>query len=561
MSNQDLLSNLLKEIEAPLLIQIPENEHYLPTKKEQLDEAITICDSLKKKHSKDNSVIEFIEQEEAWLKEGLELLEDENSIPFILIDKLDENASLPYKDTFLPADTQELEIWKYIVSFFKDLSPSDKDTIEAFNTYSEFVEHYDGNEAFEYSLQEISENIYSQKGENGSCNPANKEEVLKAISISIREEDFDDFSPETLEQIKNQQEGFDYLMDAFDITNEDIESYKEKIYADNLPISGDEPNALAYDYVNQMYENLSYVDKESNRWAASANEVNDGYSFLNKAEAAIQDSDDDEIHQLINTNKEHLDEASVRRFAGAWWLIVCAGIVAIIQLVTAFKSFDNTITPDNAVTYIANEKNRLENNITRLETKEELTKDDQKYLKEYKEELSDLGKLTPEKYSRQYNRRKKRNAWGNVLTALISFAWIIAYYFAARPYGYDRFKRQRQYAIIRKATGFTAKILSAILGAFWAMPITTYITKYTDGSEERSNDAIGVLAIQLIVTGLIIAMVLYLARIIIPFAAVIAYIRNYPEKIGAKQIHKVMGDSKGFAEKYIDKIKNKNKAA
>lgn len=561
MKNEKLLSKLLEKIEQPLTIELPENYHYLPTNKQQLEEANKICDQLMEEYASNDEAVDFLKEEKEWIEEGFSLLEDSNTIPLILIDKLSENASLKIDGSLLPSNTEELNTWKHIISFFKDLNPTDKNIIKSFKSYTEFIEHYDGNEAFQITLQEIAENIYTQKGINDSCDPANKDEVLQAMNISLNTDDFDDFTPETIEQINNQQDGFDYLIESFGITQEDFDSKIKDYKSQLLPEIESKPNAQAYDYVNKMYENLSYIDKEGGKWAASANEVEEGFALLNKAEEVIDDPDDTELLETIQHNREHLEEANVRRFAGAWWLIVCASIVSIILLVGAFKSFDFSITTEQAAARIENTISSLTSGIEKLEAKDELTKDEKKKLNEKKKYLKDLQKTTPEKYARQQNRTYKRNAWGDLLRALISFAWIAAYYFAARPYGYDRNKRQRQYAIIRKATGGTAKVLSAILGAFWSMPITTYITKYTDGSKEKSNDALFVLAIQLFVTAVIVGMVLLIAQIIIPFATIIAYIRNYPGKIGAKQVHKIMGNGKDFAEKHIDRIKNKSKKA
>ena len=120
-----------------------------------------------------------------------------------------------------------------------------------------------------------------------------------------------------------------------------------------------------------------------------------------------------------------------------------------------------------------------------------------------------------------------------------------------------QYKRKKEYQIIQKATGWGAAIISGILGVFMSIPITTYITKYSDGSRETSSDVVFVLIIKVVVIVALAAFVLYLAFIAIPFATIIAYIRNFPDSIGAKQIHNIFGQSKGFVEKYVDKLKMK----
>jgi len=573
--NEDKRRELLDKIEAPLSISLSTLAHRLPANGEQINEALQILMQLREQYTSeaefvemvDSELIEMLETEEKWLNESVDLILDQNALPKLLIDQFKAFASLKLSNGNFPGNSKELENWRYILSLLKDLNPTDNQVIEDVNTYEEFLGHYDGNAAYEYVLDEISTRIYSKEGENGSISPANKEELLRAMFLSLKIDDFDDFTDETKEQIKMQHEGFDYLLKEFNVSNEDIEAYKAGNYSDvrineNEQLqSFDGLNGQAYQFMDEMYNTLSYVDKEGNRYASSPKEIEEAATLIHKAEEATEDKSDKELQELIIANKEHLEEARVRKFAGAWWLIIAAGIMAIIELFNAFSYFGNDITSEVAVQRMNTEKNYLENTIKNYEAKTtELTKDQKNYLEDAKEELKELNEMKPEKYAKQYKRKQRRRGMRNLLGAIISVGWVIGYYLASRPYGYDRFKRQKQYAVLRKATGWTAKILTGILGVFWSIPITTYITKYTDGSEERSNDALGVLAIQLGVTAFIIAMVLFIAKALLPILTIIAYVRNYPGKLGAKQVNGMFKESKGFIERYIDKIKGKKAA-
>lgn len=571
----ELTQKIQEAIESPLKFYLPQSEHRLPLSKEEIDESLTILQSLKKENSDNSEVMEFIAKEEQWLNEGYEMLIDENTMPDLLISYFTEIATLKIQGRYYPHNVDELDDWNTILAGLEKLNPSDKELIEIINDYKEFLGYYDAAKANQMALEEIANNIYTKEDENGAMSAANKEEAIRAYLISIKPNDFPSLEGEVMEQLREQidvslsvlnkfgvsSEELDYAEDAYlnepRETLSEVSQNQESNLAKNYSGSA---NEKAYEYIDKFYNNLSYVDKEGYRWAASAKEVEDGYVMLAKAESEIVDGTDNEIKELVATNHAHLNEANVRKFAGAWWLIICAGIVGIFQLWSAFGTFDHKLTPETAVTHKQNKINSLNKSITYLQQKPEITKDMQKRIDNYTEEIAELKDMKAEKYARKYNRAKTQRGILNIFWALVSLGWIVGYYFAARPYGYDRFKRQYQYQRLQKATGGAAKVLSGILGVFWSIPITTYITKYTDGSEERSSDAMGILAIQLFVTVFIVGMVLLIAKIVIPFATIIAYIRNYPGKAGAKQVHSLFKNGKGFAQSQIDKILNKQVA-
>ncbi len=571
MEHEELKGKLLEAIESPLPIVLPRMEHRLPTNKEQLEEALVILQPLKEEYAQDQEISTFLAETEDWLKEGIELLQDENALTEILLNKFPEYATLKIDQGNFPADQKELDTWTKILEYLDTQKPSDKEFINAIADYREMLGYYDAETANQWALEEIANNVYTDEGEDGSVGPANKEEALQALILTIKPDSFEQVSEELYAQLKEQHETMKKVAESFGATEKDLDAAIDRYFDalnTNMQSNADEQvpaaytgaNEDAYTYINQLYDNLSYVDKEGIRWAASAQEVREGYEYLEKATEAIVEPNDPEIQSLITNNKAHLDEASVRRFAGAWWLIICAGLVTIFQLYSALQSFGPKIDVEQAVTYKENKITSLENRIKNDMAKEVKSKETEKAIKQNTKEVENLREMSPEKYARKYNHAKTRQGFKNLFWALIGLAWIVAYYFAAQPFGYDRYKRQVQYQRLQKATGWAAKFLSGVLGVFWSIPITTYITKYTDGTEERSNDALFVLGLQIFVTILVIGSVLFIAKAIIPLAAIIAYVRNYPGKAGAKQVHKLFKNGKSLTQNYIDKITQKQAA-
>lgn len=319
----------------------------------------------------------------------------------------------------------------------------------------------------------------------------------------------------------------------------------------------DGPNVEARALMDEMFMSMSYVDKEGTRYATSIEEANLGEELIDKAEAAIVDQSDTELLELIALNRAHIEEARTRSFTFAWWLVIAAGIVVAFNFYSAFDTMGKRITETEAVSRINSEKGYLEQSIATYAQKTELTDGEQEYLDKSNERLDELREISPEDFASDYKSNKIKAGLSGILSALFGLAWVVGYIFASRPYGYMQYKRKREYAIIQKATGWGAKIVSGILGVFWSIPITTYVTKYTDGTEDRDSDALVVLGLQIGVTILVIGSILLLATIIIPFVTILAFIRNYPDMIGAKQVHSIIGEGKGFISNYIDKLKAK----
>ncbi len=317
------------------------------------------------------------------------------------------------------------------------------------------------------------------------------------------------------------------------------------------------PNKESYELMDEMYNTLSYVDKEGQHWATSIEEANLAEEIINKAEKAMKDPSDTELTGLIDVNRNHVKDARERSFTGAWWLIILAGIVVIYSFYMAFGTLGNRITEAAATSSIESQKGYLKQSIAKYENKVELSDTEEGYLENAKESLTELNETTAVEYASDYKARSIKRGLLGIFWAIIGLGWVVGYYFAARPYGYMKYKRQKEYQIIQKATGWGAAIITGILGIFMSIPITSYITKYSDGSSETSSNALFVLIIKVVVIVALAALVLYIAFIAIPFATIIAYIRNFPDSIGAKQIHGMFGEGKGIIEKYVTKLKTK----
>ncbi len=353
------------------------------------------------------------------------------------------------------------------------------------------------------------------------------------------------------------------LNPSWETLQTEIEKWDKRIKAADDYLTGNPKeersgvNLQSYALMDEMYNTLSYVDKEGQHWATSIEEADLAEELINKAEKAMKDPSDTELVELIAINRNHVNDARKRRFTGAWWLIVLAGIVVIFSFYTSFDTLGDRISEDVAAQSIESQKAYNKQAIAKYESKAELTDNEEGYLENAKEKLQELNETTAADYASDFKSYHIKSGLKGIFWALVGLGWVVGYYFAARPYGYMQYKRQKEYQVIQKATGWGAAIITGILGIFMSIPITTYITKYSDGSRETSSDAIFVLIIKLVVIVALAALVLYIAFIAIPFATIIAYVRNFPDKIGAKQFHSMFGQSKGFVEKYIDKLKMK----
>ncbi|MBN2236399.1 MAG: hypothetical protein JW729_02495 [Bacteroidales bacterium] len=562
MKTNELLDSISAQIDSTLSIEMRILDRKMPVNAREVQNAIDIVKKLQKVYDSEKEVDNFLKEQMEWLQDGEEFFKDPNALPNLLLQEMEDYATLELGNGIFPSNDEELEYWKYLFGFLKDCKPTDSDVQDSITEYTEFMSYYDGNMAVEFVENEIFDHIYTKLGKDGSKSPANKTELMQAMLLAIDPEDFKGLTTETLEKLKLQQEGFDYLMEKLEITQDDLDEYlaqrKKQIGIDmeeNETNYG--PNEQAYAFVNQMYESMSYVDKEGNRYATSLEEADLAESLIDKAEKAVGDSSDKELKEIIAANRAHIKEARTRSFTGAWWLIICAGIVVGFNFYRSFETIGMRINEATAINIINSQKTSLENTIATYEQKAELTKDEEKYLDKTKESLEEYRDMTPEDYVSDYKSRKIRSGLSGLLGALIGLGWIALYIYGSRPYGYMQFKRKREYEIIKKATGWGAKIVSGILGVFWSIPITTYVTKYTDGSEDRDSDALMVLGLQIGVTLVIVITIIYLAYAIMPFIAVFAYIRNYPEAPGAKQFNDLFRNGKGFVANYIDKLKKK----
>lgn len=564
MSNNEQLNSVSERIDAVLSVEMKVLERKIPFDTNEIKSALNVISDLKNQYSSDKEVLQYIKEKEEWLKEGKELYKDSNALPDLVLNEMSDYATLTIDNANFPSSSEELAYWKYLLNVLDKCNPDNESIKESIIEYKEFLSYFDGNVAVDMANGEIINNIYTGEGEEGAKFPANKNELIQAMLLAVDPEDFNDLTPETIESLNIQRQGFDYQMEKLNVTQDDLDNYMQKLKEksqsgadDNGLVPHEGINAKTNDLIDQMYMSLSYVDKEGDRYATSLEEANRAEQILLEAEKSIEDGSDAELMEIIQCNKEHIADARTRKFTGAWWLIICASIVAVFSFYQAYKTMGSRLTEQSAANILNSQIKSYEGSVARYEAKANPTDKDKEILENMQEKLAEYREMTPSDYASDYKSRKIRSGLSGMFWALIGMAWIFAYYFAARPYGYMRFKRQREYQVIQKATGWGAKLVGGILGIFWSMPITTYVTKYTDGTEERENDAIFVLGIQIFVTIVIIGAILYLSYVIIPIAAIIAYIRNYPQMPGAKQVNGFFKGGGDLISNYINKIKGK----
>ena len=107
------------------------------------------------------------------------------------------------------------------------------------------------------------------------------------------------------------------------------------------------------------------------------------------------------------------------------------------------------------------------------------------------------------------------------------FIWIALYLFACRPRGYMITKRRRETAVATGAKRVLFAIAGALVGAAASLKVTTTITKWSDGTTTKDDDAMIVTIMRFGFIAVAVLIVLWAARIVIVIATILAILRNY----------------------------------
>ena len=119
-------------------------------------------------------------------------------------------------------------------------------------------------------------------------------------------------------------------------------------------------------------------------------------------------------------------------------------------------------------------------------------------MKEYKKLLEKHKKLSPDKYLRKLNAKERSRGFGDLISALFLIALYAGYYFASKAPIFLLNRRQKERELMRKSAGFMQKLVLGSIAAIWSTPVTTTVTKWSDGSTTRDNNAIALLLVGII---------------------------------------------------------------
>ena len=336
------------------------------------------------------------------------------------------------------------------------------------------------------------------------------------------------YHPGNLEQVKFAKEKL-LQIKKLDVTDSGVQELVETI--ENII---NNKLQLSYDWYNQIIENWDFaeIDPETGgelSHPTSMEQVN--FARMKIDEIDELKVDEPEFNQLLNNVKEITLEAPKRKFAGSKWMMIVIGIFVVLTAVGNFKSFFNRIgsyyPQDQAQAKYLSETKRLEQQVSFYERQPETSTTKNKYLKEYTKELEKHKKVSPEKYLRKLNAKERYRGLRQLINALFLIALYFGYFYASKAPVFLTNRRKKERELLRKSSGFMQKVIFGSIAAVWSTPVTTTITKWSDGSTTRDNDAIGILIVGVLFTVFILALVFYVMMIALPFLVVINYLRNY----------------------------------
>lgn len=293
-------------------------------------------------------------------------------------------------------------------------------------------------------------------------------------------------------------------------------------------------NAVGYTIYNEIINEWDFSESETEEGEALYHPTSKKHIALAKEKLAEIDKlniTDQELIGMVRNVREIVDEAPKRKFAGSYWIAAIIGIFVLIITWSDTKSFFEKMgghhSMENAETIHNEAINRIENRISFLENQSEgyFRRDEQ--LKERRQELSKISEMSPEAYVRSENRRHRRQATSNLFQTLFLVAVYGGYLYASRAPVFLINRRKRQIEMMRKSSNFVQRLVFGTIAAAWSMPITTTVTRWSDGSETTDSNAIVVLAIAIFVTVIVLAIVFYIMIVALPFLAIFNYVRNY----------------------------------
>lgn len=287
-----------------------------------------------------------------------------------------------------------------------------------------------------------------------------------------------------------------------------------------------EANKEALRLYSEAVSQFEIIMDDGSRLPGSLNEIQFAESKLREAKSLQPDGQ--EAVEALAILESILKESQERVFTGSKWMIgILLIVVCLFWVFPAFSAAtDEAYTAERA-------KKIMDSEIkTRMESREYLSKKEQtdkikQRIKYNEQKLEKLQNYTPEEYAAYLSERKGENAQGDIRTGLLWIVLIVAYFFASRTPVYLLNRRKKEYAFMTEGSSIVKKIIFGIIGSVLAVPVTTTVTRWSDGTTSRESDALPLIFVKIILPlllGMFIAVVMM--YVLIPIT-LLNYLRNY----------------------------------
>lgn len=336
------------------------------------------------------------------------------------------------------------------------------------------------------------------------------------------------FTPNSLDQINFAKSKIKEI-EKLNVSDEEFEAQLA-----NLKELVEDRNNIGYVIYNEIVSEWSFAESEDEDGEPYFHPTSKDHITHAKEKLAEIDKlniTDQELIGMVENVREIVTEAPKRKFAGSYWIAGIIGLFVLFLTYSDTKDFFQKMgghhAMENAESVHSSQVGRIENRISYLEKQSEDFVRKQERLDDAREELARVSEMAPEAYVRSENRRQRRVAFKNLLQTLFLVGVFGGYIYASRAPVFLMNKRKRQIERMKKSSNFVKKLVFGTIAGAWSIPTTTYVTKWSDGTEERDSDALIVFGIAVFVTVVVLAIVFYVMIIALPFLAVFNYLRNY----------------------------------
>lgn len=312
----------------------------------------------------------------------------------------------------------------------------------------------------------------------------------------------------------------------------------ETVYGD---INADDSrNSRAEELLFQAWDVAGYHGQAgADFYPRTARETEEMDCLLKQAEAAVEDTSDNELMEALYETRSVVDWSRQRHWTFAWWVVICVAIMGAYylfsvggdeDLVKQRQAMSDEQVRQDLDAYIANlQKNSAQYQDTlACDTISQKKRERyEEYLKSNEERLEELQAYDVAGYREHLVDMAKARASNTYWAGIWCYIWIALYLFACRPKGYMITKRRRETAVASGAKKVLFAIAGALVGAAASLKVTTTVTTWSDGSKTKEDDSMIITFMRFGFIAVAILIVLWAARIIIVIATLLALLRNF----------------------------------